>query len=308
VVAINDLATPEALANLLRYDTVYGKFPDKITANKKGIKVGSQFYPVVSVKEPKDLPWKEYGVDVVIECTGFFTKTELSMGHIDAGAKKVVISAPAKDEKTQTLVYGTKQSNDCIKKGKCKKIVSMASCTTNCISPAIQVLESAFGIEKALMTTIHAYTSTQNLVDGPHKDPRRGRAAAQNIVPTTTGAAIATTKVVPKLKEKFDGISVRVPVPCVSLADITVVLKKKKVTIKQINSAFKKAEKNPLFKGVLMVAKDPMVSSDYIGNTHSSIIDPDFTKVVGGNLVKVLAWYDNEMAYSAKLVDMSLSV
>ena len=308
VVAINDLAPIETLANLLRYDTVYGKFPEKVSSNKKGIKVGNQFIPIVSEKEPANLPWKEYNVDVVLECTGFFTKSELAKGHLDAGAKKVIISAPAKDEVTQTLVYGTKQSYDCIKRGECNKIVSMASCTTNCISPAIQVLESAFGIEKALMTTIHAYTSTQNLVDGPHKDPRRGRAAAQNIVPTTTGAAIATTKVVPNLKGNFDGIAVRVPVPCGSLADITAVLKKKNVTVESINDAFKKAEKNPLFKGVLMVSKNPMVSSDYIGNTHSSIIDPDFTKVVGGNLVKILAWYDNEMAYSSKLVDMALSV
>ena len=206
------------------------------------------------------------------------------------------------------IINQIREADKKLKKGSHKNIVSMASCTTNCISPVMQVLESAFGIEKALMTTIHSYTASQNLVDGPHKDMRRARAAASNIVPTSTGAAIATTKVVPKLKNKFDGMAVRVPTISGSLSDITVLLKKKNVTVDQINNAFKKAAKNPMFKGVLAVSSTPLVSSDYIGNTHSSIVDLEFTKVVGGNLIKVLSWYDNEMGYATRLVDMAMGV
>jgi glyceraldehyde 3-phosphate dehydrogenase len=219
----------------------------------------------------------------------------------------VIISAPAKDT-TQTLVFGTKHTSDCVKEGRCDQVISMASCTTNCISPVIQVLESRFGVEKALMTTIHAYTSTQNLVDGPHKDLRRARAAAQNIIPTTTGAAVATTKVVPDLKNLFGGIAIRVPVANGSVSDITAVLKRKKVTVKQINDEFKKAVRNPLFKNVLAVSSKPLVSTDFVGDSHSAIVDLDFTRVVGGNLVKVLAWYDNEWAYSVRLVEMAEAV
>jgi len=308
VVAINDLASPDMLAHLLKYDSVYGKYSDNIQAVKQGIKIDGKLYPILQEKDPANLPWGEMKVDVVLECTGFFTKSELAKGHLDAGAKRVIISAPAKDETTQTLVLGTKQTADCIKGKKCEAIFSMASCTTNCISPVMQVLESNFGIEKALMTTIHSYTSTQNLVDGPHKDKRRARAAADNMVPTSTGAAIATTKVVSSLKQKFDGIAVRVPTICGSLSDITVLVKRKNVTEKEINDAFKAATKNSLFKGVLAVATEPLVSGDYIGNLNSSIVDLEFTKVVGGNLVKILAWYDNEMGYSARLVEMAQSV
>ena len=248
------------------------------------------------------MPWKKLNVDVVIESTGIFRKAEQARLHIEAGAKKVLLSAPGKGEGIQTLVYGTKTTEKNIGK---ENLVSNASCTTNCISPVIQVLHSAFGVEKAMMTTIHGYTSDQNLVDGPHKDLRRARAAAINIIPTTTGAAIATTKVIPDLKGMFDGMAVRVPVPVGSVSDITILLKRKRVTEKQINDAFKKAVKNPLFKKVLAVTSKPVVSSDIIGTTHSSIVDLEFTKVVGGNLVKILAWYDNEWAYSVRLVEMA---
>lgn len=308
VVAINDLASPDMLAHLLKYDSVYGELDKKVVATKSGIKVDGKLYPVLQEKDPAQLPWKEMEVDVVLECTGIFTTSELAQGHLDAGASRVVISAPAKDEVTQTLVYGTADTDTKLKKGSHKNIVSMASCTTNCISPVMQVLESTFGIEKALMTTIHSYTASQNLVDGPHKDMRRARAAASNIVPTSTGAAIATTKVITKLQNKFDGMAVRVPTISGSLSDITVLLKRKSVTAEQVNAAFKKAVNNPMFKGVLAVSSTPLVSSDYIGNTHSSIVDLEFTKVVGGNLVKVLSWYDNEMGYATRLVDMAAGV
>lgn len=307
VVAINDLTTPDMLAYLLKYDTVYGKYDKKVQATKDSIKIDGVSYPVLSEKEPAKLPWKDLKVDVVLECTGHFTSSETAKAHLVAGAKRVIISAPAKDEATQTLVYGTDYSNECIKKGKCEPVISMASCTTNCIAPAIQVLESAFGVDKAIMTTVHAYTATQNLVDGPSKEIDRTRASANNLIPTSTGAAIATTKVIPKLQNKFDGISIRVPIICGSLSDITAVLKKS-VTVEEVNEAFRKATKNPLFKGVLDVSDDHRVSSDFVGDLHSSIIDLDFTRVVGGNLVKILSWYDNELAYSARLVEMAANL
>lgn len=304
VVALNDLTTPEMLAYLLKYDTVYGQYDKKVQVVKNGLKINGVVYPVLSEKDPAKLPWQKMKVDVVLECTGHFTSSQASRAHISAGAKRVIISAPAKDDNTQTLVYGTDYSDKCLKSGKCDQVVSMASCTTNCISPAIQVLQSAFGVEKAIMTTVHAYTSTQNLVDGPSKEISRTRASANNLIPTSTGAAISTTKVIPELQNKFDGISIRVPVICGSLADITAVLKKS-VTVKDVNEAFKKASKTPMFKGILAVSDDHRVSSDYIGDSHSAIVDLEFTRVVGGNLVKVLAWYDNELAYAVRLVEMA---
>jgi len=302
VVAINDLMDNKTLAHLLKYDTVYGEYPKKVQGTKEGIKIDGQLYPVFEIREPDKLPWKKLNVDVAIESTGIFRKAEQAQLHIKAGAKKVLLSAPGKGDGIQTLVYGTKTTEKNLGK---ENLVSNASCTTNCISPVIQVLHSVFGVEKAMMTTIHGYTSDQNLVDGPHKDLRRARAAAVNIIPTTTGAAIATTKVIPELKGMFDGIAVRVPVPVGSVSDITVLLKRKRVTEKQVNDAFKKAIKNPLFKRVLAVTTKPIVSSDIIGTTHSAIVDLELTKVVGGNLVKVFAWYDNEWAYSVRLVEMA---
>lgn len=307
VVAINDLMDVKTLAHLLRYDTVYGKFEKDVVSGKKSLMVDKKQYPICAEKDPAILPWKKLQVDVVLECTGFFTEKDKAALHLKAGAKKVIISAPGKGENVQTLVFGTEETLALIKNKKCEDIISNASCTTNCISPVIQVLESAFGIEKAMMTTVHSYTADQNLVDGPHKDPRRARSAAQNIVPTTTGAAIATTKVVPSLINLFDGISIRVPTPCVSLSDITCVLKKI-VTIEEVNNEFIKASKSPLYKNILAVTKEPLVSSDYIRSTFSAIIDMPYTRVVGGNLVKIIAWYDNEWGYSMRLVEMAQAI
>ncbi|OGY46559.1 MAG: type I glyceraldehyde-3-phosphate dehydrogenase [Candidatus Buchananbacteria bacterium RIFCSPHIGHO2_01_FULL_44_11] len=305
VVGINDLADNKILAHLLKYDTVYGEYEASVQATKEGIKVNGKTYPVLAEKEPAKLPWKKLNVDVVLECTGRFTNKKDAGEHLKAGAKRVVISAPGKDKETQTLVFGTKLTSDVLKSAKAQSVISNASCTTNCISPVIQVLESAFGVEKALMTTIHSYTADQNLVDGDHRDLRRARAAAYNIIPTSTGAAISTTEVVPSLKNLFDGVSLRVPTICGSISDITAVLKRKKVTVKQINEAFKEAVKNPIFKNILTVSNKPLVSSDIIGTSYSAIIDLELTQVVGGNLVKVFAWYDNEWAYSLRLGEMA---
>ena len=304
IVAINDLTDPATLAYLLRYDTVYGRYNKKVSYDGKNIIVNGRKYPVFAEKDPTKLPWKKLGVDVVLECTGVFEKqVELEM-HLKAGAKKVILSAPAKDAETPTLVFGTEYTKALLGK---KKVLSNASCTTNCIAPVIQVLQSKFGIEKSLMTTIHAYTGTQKLVDSPDsKDHRRGRAGAANMAPSTTGAAKATTLVIPELKDKFDGIAVRVPVICGSLSDITAVLKRE-VTVEEINKAFISASKLPMYAKVLAVTgpDDDLVSSDIIGTTHSTIVDLKFTKVIG-NMVKVLAWYDNEWGYSNRLVEMAM--
>ena len=299
IVAINDLTTPENLAYLLKYDSAYGTYEKKVSATENALVVNGVKYPVLSEKDPKKLPWKKMKIDTVIESTGIFTDSKGAGQHITAGAKSVVISAPTKSAEVPTVLRGV---ND---KGMQKaRIISNASCTTNCIAPPIAILNNAFGVEKSLMTTVHGYTANQNLIDGPHrKDPRRGRAAALNIVPTTTGAAIATTKAIPELEGMFDGISIRVPVPVGSISDITAVLKKD-VTVEQINKEFKKASKHPLYKGILGVTEEPIVSTDIIGSPYSSIVDLSFTKVVGGNLVKILAWYDNEWGYSCRLVEL----
>jgi glyceraldehyde 3-phosphate dehydrogenase len=304
IVAINDLMDNTSLAHLLQYDTVYGRLPHKVRAFRDRIEVGKKKYPVFEERDPSQLPWKEFDVDVVAECTGIFRDKKMAQAHIVAGAKKVIISAPAKDS-TQTLVLGTKDCTTSLKSKKTDTIVSNASCTTNSIAPIMQVLSDMFGVEKALLTTIHSYTAGQNLVDGPHKDLRRARAAAHNIVPTTTGAARATGKVVKTVDTKFDGISVRVPTLDVSLSDISVVLKRKRVTEKQINDALKKASKQNQYKGILGTTTTPLVSSDFIGENMSSVVDLSFTKVVGGNLVKILAWYDNEWGYAVRLVELA---
>lgn len=308
VVGINDLMDNKTLAHLLKYDSVYGQYKKTVLPTKEGIKVEGKLYPVFAEKEPVKLPWKKLNVDVVLECTGRFTNKKDASEHLKAGAKRVIISAPAKDAATQTLVFGAKKTIDVLQSAKNEVVISNASCTTNCIVPVIQVLELAFGIEKALMTTVHSYTADQNLVDGPHRDLRRARAAAFNIVPTSTGAAVATTEVIPTLKNLFNGIAIRVPTICGSICDITAVLKRKKVTVKQVNDTFKKAVKNPLFKNILTVTNKPVVSSDIIGTSPSAIVDLELTQVVGGNLVKVFAWYDNEWAYSLRLVEMTEAV
>lgn len=299
VVAINDLAPVDSLAYLLKYDTVYGVYEKKVTTDNNIIIVNGKKYPVLSQPDPKKIPWKKYKVDVVLECTGFFVKDGAAAQHLKGGAKKVIVSAPVKGSgNIDTLLLGVNE--DSYKK---QKIVSNASCTTNCIAPVAQVMVSKFGVEKAMMTTIHSYTGGQKLVDAPAKDPRRGRAAAENIVPTTTGAAVATGKVIPEMDGVFDGLSIRVPTPVVSLADFTFVLKKD-VTVEQINNALTRASKSPQMNGILGVTDEPVVSSDFIGDSRSSIVDLSLTKVVGGNMVKIIAWYDNEWGYSCRLVDM----
>jgi glyceraldehyde 3-phosphate dehydrogenase len=300
VVAINDLAPAESLAYLLKHDTVYGLYPKKVDHGKDYILVNNKKFKITAVAEPKKLPWKKMSVDVVLECTGRFVKDGAAGAHIKAGAKKVIISAPAKGGgNVNTFLLGVNE-----KDYKNDPVISNASCTTNCIAPVAQVLVSKFGVAKAMMTTIHSYTADQKLVDGPHRDPRRGRSAAQNIVPTTTGAAVATAKVIPELEGLFDGMSIRVPTPVVSLSDFTFVLKKK-VTVAQINNALIAASKQPRFKGILGVTDQPVVSSDFIGDSRSSIVDLGMTKVVDGDMVKIIAWYDNEWGYANRLVEMT---
>lgn len=305
IVAINDLTDTRTLAYMLRYDSVYGRYNKVVSYDEKNLIVAGKKIPVFAEKDPAKLPWKKLGVDVVLECTGVFEKKEDLAKHIQAGAKKVVLSAPAKDD-TMTLVFGTELTKKNIGK---EKIISNASCTTNCIAPVMQVLHSTFGIDKAIMTTVHAYTASQRLVDGPDpKDLRRGRAGAVNMAPSSTGAAKATALVIPELKDRFDGMSIRVPVVCGSLSDITAVLKRD-VTPEEINQAFVKMSKHPMYKNVLGVTgpDDELASTDIIGTSYSTIVDLKYTRVVGGNLIKVLAWYDNEWGYSCRLVEMALA-
>lgn len=299
VVAINDLTDTKTLAHLLKYDTVYGTYEKKVAFDEHHVIVGNKRFTVTAVPDPQKLPWKKLKVDVVLECTGRFVQDGASRAHIKAGAKRVILSAPAKGSGgVETFVKGVNDQHY-----KKQDIISNASCTTNCISPVMRIIEETFGIEKAMMTTVHGYTADQRLQDAPHKDLRRARAAAQNTIPTTTGAAIATTKTIPALEGKFDGLAIRVPVIVGSLSDFTI-LTKKNVTVDAVNRAFKKAEKNPIYKGVLRTTEDPIVSSDIIGDIHSSIVDLSFTKVVDGNMLKILAWYDNEKGYSNRLVEM----
>ncbi|MFA5991271.1 MAG: type I glyceraldehyde-3-phosphate dehydrogenase [Candidatus Doudnabacteria bacterium] len=308
VVGINDLSPTSVLAHLLKYDSNYGRFPHEITSDEKNIIVDGKAYPVSAEKEPSLLPWGKLGVDVVIESTGRFTDSEKAGAHIKAGAKKVIISAPAKDEGvTPTIVLGVNQNTYTN-----QPIISNASCTTNCIAPVLDVLQKKFGVEKAFMSTIHSYTAEQNLVDGPppggkSTDLRRARAAAVNIIPTTTGAAISATQVIPALKGKFDGVSFRVPTPVGSLSDFTILLKKN-VTKEEVNQAFIDASKDKHYKGYLEVSNEPLVLTDIVGNPASSIVDLSLTQVVDGNFIKVIAWYDNEFGYSNRLVEEAILV
>jgi glyceraldehyde 3-phosphate dehydrogenase len=300
VVAINDLTENKTLSHLLKYDTMYGNYNRSVKAVKSGLVVGGKKYKILAERDPENLPWKEMGVDIVLECTGIFRTKESASKHIKAGAKKVIISAPGKSDDVPTYVIGVNEHK--IKKS--EKVISNASCTTNCIAPVTKILEDKIGIKKVMMTTIHAYTAGQNLIDGPKKDLRRARAAAQNIVPTTTGAAIATTKTIPQLKGKFDGISVRVPTAVVSMSDFVFLLKKK-TTVEKVNNLFVQAKKQKNLKGILDVTNEPLVSSDFIGNAYSTIVDLQLTKVVDGDLLKVVAWYDNEWGYSARMAQMA---
>lgn len=299
IVAINDLTDTKTLAHLLKHDSNYGTYQHEVGYDDTGIIVNGKHILVLAEKEPTALPWGEHKVDVVIESTGFFVKPELARGHIEAGAKKVVISAPAKGEGATTIVLGV--NDDQLETA--EDIISNASCTTNCITPVAAVIESNFGIDKAMMTTVHSYTASQKLQDAPAKDLREARSAAENIVPTTTGASIAAGQALPALQGIFGGMSVRVPTPVVSLSDF-VIITKRPVTVEEVNEAFKKAVKEPYYQGILDVTDEELVSGDFIGNSHSAIVDLNLTAVVGGTMLKVVAWYDNEWGYSNRIVEI----
>lgn len=301
VVAINDITDAKTLAHLLKYDSSYGTYDKKVTAGENSIFVNTREIPVFAEKDPANLPWKKLGVDVVIESTGFFTKPEDARAHIKAGAKRVVISAPAKGEGAKTVVLGV---NEEVVDSK-DEIISNASCTTNCIAPIMKVLEDKFGIEKAMMTTVHSYTGSQRILDAPAKDLREARSAAENIVPTTTGASKAAALTIPSLVGKFNGLSVRVPTPVVSLSDITAVLKCD-TTKEELVSFFKKIAKEPYYEGIIGVTEEELVSSDFIGDPRSCIVDLPLIDVVGGNMIKIVAWYDNEWGYSNRLVELAV--
>lgn len=303
VVAINDLGDPKKLALLLKYDSVQGRFPGTVEVDGNTLIVNGKKVQVCAERDPRELPWKELGVEVALESTGFFTNREADGkpgydSHLTAGARKVVISAPAKDAPDMTVVFGV-NDDQLTAEHKC---VSNASCTTNCLAPMAKVIHENFGIEHGLMTTVHAYTNDQRVSDQLHADPLRARAAAINIIPTTTGAAKAVGLVLPELNGKLTGLSLRVPVPVGSITDLVVTLSKD-VTAEEVNAAMKAAADGPL-KGILEYNTDPIVSSDIIGNPHSSIFDATWTTVIGGNMLKVLSWYDNEYGYSNRTADM----
>jgi glyceraldehyde 3-phosphate dehydrogenase len=298
IVAVNDITDTNTLAHLLKYDSVLGNLSVPVSASGDTIKVGSDQFKVFAQKDPALLPWKDVGVDIVFESTGRFTKRDDAAKHLAAGAKKVIITAPA-EKPDVTVVLGVNDGDYDASK---HHIISNASCTTNCLAPLAKVLHETFGIKKAWMTTVHAYTNDQNLLDLPHKDLRRARAAALSIIPTTTGAAKAGGEVMPALKGKLDGISMRVPTPNVSVVDL-VALFDKKVTADEVNAALKSASAGAL-EGIMQFVTDPLVSIDFRGNPHSSIIDAAYTKVMDGDFVKVMAWYDNEWGYSNRCVDL----
>ena len=300
IVALNDLTDTKTLAHLLKHDSSYGAYHREVGYDDENIIVDGKPIHVYKQTDPALLPWGDLGVDIVIESTGFFVDPAKARAHIDpAGAKKVVISAPAKGEGATTIVIGVNEDN----LQTASDIISNASCTTNCITPVMDVISQNFGIDKAMMTTIHSYTASQRLQDAPAKDLREARAAAQNIVPTTTGASIAAGQALPAIAGIFGGLSVRVPTPVVSLSDF-VIITKRNVTVDEVKEAFRKAATEPYYQGILAVSEEELVSSDFIGNSHSTIVDLPLTSVVGGNMLKVVAWYDNEWGYSNRLVEL----
>jgi glyceraldehyde 3-phosphate dehydrogenase len=303
IVGINDLTDTKTLAHLLKHDSNYGTYEHSVTFDDKNLIVNDVKIPVLAERDPAALPWADLKVDVVIESTGRFTAYEDAMAHVKAGAKKVVLSGPSKSPEVKTIVIGANE--DELKDA--GEIISNASCTTNSAAAVMDIMETNFGVDKALLTTVHSYTASQSIQDAPSKDLREARTAAVNIVPTSTGAAIAVAKTVPSLVGKFDGISIRVPTPVVSLSDITMVLKRD-TTIEEINNVFKKAAAEPYYQGILAVSDEPLVSHDYIGNSHSGTVDLPLTNVIGGNLVKVVVWYDNEWGYSNRLVELVADV
>jgi len=298
-IAVNDLTDAQTLAHLLKYDSVHGRFPGTVQAKDGGIVVNGKEIKVLAIKEPAQLPWKELGVEVVMECTGLFRERDKAAKHLEAGAKKVIISAPAKGPDITIVMGVNHQEYD----PNTHHIISNASCTTNCLAPVAKVILDNFGIQRGLMNTIHAYTNDQMILDLPHKDLRRARAAALSMIPTTTGAAAAVSLVLPQLKGKLDGMSLRVPTPNVSVVDLVAEMEKE-TSVDAVNAAFKKASEGEL-KGILGYTEEPLVSVDFNGNELSSIVDALSTTVIEGRMVKVLAWYDNEMGYSTRMVDLA---
>jgi glyceraldehyde 3-phosphate dehydrogenase len=301
LVAVNDIAPLDNLAYLLRYDTVYGRYDRSVEVGDGKLVVEGKAYPFFAERDPAQLPWAELGVDIAFECTGFFTDQAGLEKHLQAGARYAVLSAPAKGEGVPTVVHGVNRP------GGDKRIVSCASCTTNCITPVVEVMKRRLGVEKAIMTTIHAYTSSQAIVDGPSKKVRRGRAGAANFVPTSTGAALATTKVIPELEGSFDGVAVRGPIPVGSLADIVFVTKQD-TTVEEVNQIFREEAASEQYAGILLASDEPLVSSDIVGDSHASIVDLEMTQVVGGNLVKVMSWYDNEWGFTSQMIREGLRI
>jgi glyceraldehyde 3-phosphate dehydrogenase len=299
IVAINDLTDTKTLAYLLKHDSNYGTYDKDVSHDDENVIVEGKKIRVFAEKDPAALPWGDNKIDVVIESTGRFTDKDSASLHIKAGAKRVVISGPTKSDGVDTIVLG---ANDDKLEG-ATEVISNASCTTNSLGAIMAIMDAEFGVEKSMLTTVHSYTASQVLQDAPAKDLREGRNAAENIVPTTTGAAIAVTLTLPQLKDKFDGLSIRVPTPVVSISDITLLLKRS-TSVEEINDVFKKAAKEPFYQGILGVSEEPLVSSDYIGNSNSGTVDLLLTKVVAGNMAKVMVWYDNEWGYSNRLVEV----
>lgn len=303
IVAVNDLTDTRTLAYLLQHDTNYGTYKNKVEHTDDSLIVGGQTIKVLSEKDPAALPWGDLGVDIVVESTGRFTAKEDAEKHITAGAKRVVLSGPTKSDDVDTIVLGANDD----KVDDSTVVISNASCTTNSLGAVMAILDAEFGVQKSILTTVHSYTASQVLQDGPAKDLREGRSAAENIVPSTTGAAIAVTKTLPQLVDKFDGLSIRVPTPVVSISDVTVLLERD-VTVEEVNEAFRSAAKEPFYQGILGVSEEPLVSSDYIGNSYSGVVDLLLTKVVDGNLIKVMVWYDNEWGYCNRLIELVADV
>ncbi len=297
LVAVNDIASPEDIVYLLKHDSVYGNYEKEISVEEDQLIVDGHRIKVFHQKDPAQLPWQNLEVDVVFECTGIFRKKEDLEKHLQAGAKKVILSAPAKSSDVATVVHGVNDSDE--------NIISFASCTTNCIAPVAEIMERRIGVVKAIMTTTHAYTSSQSIVDAPKKKQRRGRAAAVNIVPTSTGAARATIKVLPAFENKFEGIALRVPVPAGSIADLVFVTRHK-TSVEEVNNIFREEADSDRYRGILKASEENLVSSDIIKDPHSSIVDLDMTQVVDGDLVKVLSWYDNEWGYAYQMVQQGL--
>lgn len=294
--AVNDLNSADDLAYLLNYDTVYGRYHNKVAPVSDGLRVGERTYPVFREQDPARLPWRKLGIDIVLECTGMFNQLPDLQRHLTAGAKTVILSAPAKSPEIATMVHQVNTTD-----GPTTGIISCASCTTNCITPVLEVMGRRIGVEKAIMTTVHAYTATQAIIDRPNKKPRRGRAAAANLIPSSTGAAIATTKALPQYAGKFDGLAVRVPLAIGSLADL-VFLTSRRTTVEEVNRVFAEEANSDRYRGVLGVTDEPLVSSDIIQDPRASIVDLDLTQVVDGDLVKVMSWYDNEWGYTSQMI------